>query len=184
MRARRNVGLLMDSAEVVMGLTIDTRNRLTPPLPLDYMGNANFVAGASFALSQLLDPANLPRVAHAIRAGISRIDGDYIENFTGVIQDLEDLSLLISPFMTGDPASLFIVSHRGFALAGLEWGPAFGDLKAIRVPNGYNNNVPLVLPVVRDGSWEISLSLPGDVMRELLKDPTWIMYTQKEHGSA
>ena len=101
-----------------------------------------------------------------------------------MIQDLEDLSLLISPSNSTDPASLFIVSHRGFALARLEWGPAFGHFKAIRMPNGYNNNVPVVLPVAQDGSREISLSLPKDVMSELLKDSTWRVYTQIEQGSA
>jgi len=184
MRARNRAGLLGDNTEVVMGLTVDTRNRTTPPLPLDYMGNANLVAGASLVLPRLLDPDSLPRVAHIIRAGISRIDSDYIENFTGVMQDLEDLSLLSNPSNSNDPASLFIVSHRGFALAGLDWGPALGDFKAIRMPNGYNNNVPLVLPVAADGSWEISLSLPKDVMEELLKDPPWMLYAQIAQSSA
>jgi len=82
---------------------------------------------------------------------------------------------------------LFVTSWARFGYQGLEWGERFGGgggsgrCEKFAFPSGgYMNGIAVVLPVLENGDWEVTLTLEEGCMREFRRDGMWKRFARVE----
>ncbi|CAA3018157.1 spermidine hydroxycinnamoyl transferase-like [Olea europaea subsp. europaea] len=90
-------------------IPVDFRNRMQPPLPQDYFGNANLRQAAMTTAGELLSNP-LAYASSKIREAIENVTDEYVRSYLALIKNLPDVSI-----------------HRNFHTVGCALGGFFGN---------------------------------------------------------
>lgn len=151
---------------------INTRAKMTPPLPPNYMGAAVDLARVHCSSGTLLsgDVADLPAIATAVR----QANAGWDEQLYMALLELSQQTLTSPGLIPIGPIDLLITDHRGFfALAKADWGPGLGQCRVTREPY-VGRPVPagevVIMPGREAGDVEVSVSAERVVVRRLAED--------------
>ncbi|KAI9898653.1 hypothetical protein N3K66_007013 [Trichothecium roseum] len=167
---RRRAGIIQDHETARFAFPVDIRRLLG--FPPGYVGNAVLMTKVSLPVKTLLDPKDgLKAAAAAIRAGVARVDAAYAENFVSVAQNLDEpgkLKINLKLEVDGQrrETAFGSTSYKSFDLSGLEWDEvAVGRYERMRLASGVTGEgMSIVLPVLADGSWEVTVSLEEELV--------------------
>ncbi len=161
-----------------VGMSVDIRGRLEPPLPNSYIGNAIGICWVTISRKSLLsaaDPASpqaLAKVATSIRKSLSGVDNARMRNLVAYVEGQQDLTKL----SWGSPTTDFMVTTwAGQDSYGLDWGEVIGKCEAIRARKLAITDYCVILPrhpsqgcdEASSGGLEVMISLRSDRMRRL-----------------
>lgn len=182
MAARLKVGTIAPSDTATFGMPIDGRPQLSPPLPADFLGNLAVCFKIGESVQHLIAPSNLGAAAFQIRAGVKSVNDTYLQNFIALLQHVPDVGqVFIDCLATIKTTGLFLTSWTKFDYAALEWGHAFGACEGFRFPDGgYMNGIGVIFPPLRNGDWEVSVTLEEGAMRALKEDGIWRRFASIE----
>lgn len=169
--------------KTVLAHGLSTRNKLSPPLPESYLGNAVALPRTEpTAIKDILADNNLPELAAAVRASTLSITGEYVAELPEWVAGLEDRRWI----------AINMSSFLGMDLAGTSWQGmtpydnhdfGFGLPKAMRWPHPQFEGYVFVLPsrasVKPEGSdegIEVIVCLEESCHDRLLKDPELLRY--------
>ena len=167
---RRGAGRIHDHETARFAFPVDFRRLIG--VPTSYVGNAVLMTKVSLPVKALLDPENgLKAAAAAIRAGVSRVDAAYAENFVSVAKNLDEpgkLKINMKLEIDGQrrETAFGSTSYKSFDLSSLEWDEAaVGRYERMRLASGVTGEgMSIVLPVLADGSWEVTVSLEEELV--------------------
>ncbi|MCJ1473365.1 hypothetical protein MMC13_002016 [Lambiella insularis] len=182
MAARLQTGAIAASATTTFGMPIDGRSQLTPPLPADFLGNIAVCFKVGATVRELVAAESLGAAAFQIRAGVRSVDDAYLRTFIGLLQQVPDVGQVsIDCLEHIKSTGLFLTSWAKFDYSALQWGPGFGECEGFRFPSGgYVNGIAVVFPPLRNGDWEVTLTLEATEMEALRKDPIWMRFVSAE----
>ncbi|KAG8527365.1 uncharacterized protein KY384_007517 [Bacidia gigantensis] len=157
------------------------RAELIPPLPADYMGNANVHPLAKRPLKCLTSTVvdALAGTAVAIRKSITDTDDAYARNLCHVIEHLPpwDVGKVNNPvcdFEAHGEYDIDITSWLTFGVRDMDWGSKLGrpgKMRRVVLPgqSGLDGRCG-ILPRTSEGGMEVMVSLKEESMRALMKD--------------
>ncbi len=157
-----------DMATSTLSFQVDGRRRINPPLPTDYVGNANIYTSVTRPLTSL-PRADMGAIALEVRHAIQRLTNDRIRDIVellGSAQVATDVHAGGKHFLGED---LAITSWAALPLNGLDWGPTVGTVERVRVPYGTFDGLCIVLPRLEDGSLEVVVGLVSLHMERLVE---------------
>jgi hypothetical protein len=193
-----------------LGLPVNIRSRMSPPLPKSSLGNAVCLLREKvplhlFALPGHDNVANMKasahfpsdysegdewamafcRVAYGLRAKLNTIDYDYICDYISYVQK--------SPChlsVTLDTENLYLSNWREIGVYDADFGGALGKPLRMRAPDGYTDGLIFVMAQRSDDKtapWEFSMSLESSTMKRIVNDPLWCKYVELDgfwHGAS
>ena len=161
-----------------LGIPINIRSKLNPPLPSDYLGNAAADAYAELSLDHLLSESvsDLAQTALCIRQGIAKVDDRHVRSLIAAIDGLKDASMVKGARRAYLSDDLTITSWLDFGLNQLNWGGVIGQIEE-KTPSfdGYEG-LCIVLPRRRDGSIQIMVGLVESIMKKFEEDEKTAMW--------
>lgn len=174
-------GTLSEPTRLALGLAIDFRSYLDPPLPADYIGNAVHMLRIPLPRSdEEDDQREIARTAHLIRREIQTINGDYILRVIGALNSHSSIPDISKVFHTRlcphEGRFLTITSWAKQAFYELDWGPAVGtSIERVRVCKFQYPNLVLIAPIMKgsgfsedeEGGLEVVFGLDGVAMGRL-----------------
>lgn len=176
-------GTLPESTPLTLGLAMDFRSCLAPPLPADYIGNAVHMLRIPLPRSDEEDiESSIARTAHLIRRKIQTINGGYIRRVIGALKvpDVPDISKVFHTRLCPDEGQfLTITSWAKQALYELDWGPAVGTtIERLRPCKFQYPNLVLIAPMLKgpgfsedeEGGIEVIFGLDAVAMSKLKDD--------------
>ena len=154
-----------------LGLAINGRSKLTPPLPSTYIGNLNLYGTSNLPLPLILAENSLGAIALSIRHAISSIDDAKIRRTISFIEQLSDVALLAPGFKSFLGPDLAITSWADLELRDLDWGPTVGGkAKSVRIVKSQFDGLCIMLPRLADGGLEVVVGLQTEHMERLRRD--------------
>ena len=172
-----------DRTPLTLGLAMDFRASLNPPLPPDYIGNAVHMLNVSLPRSGPEDDENAIAItAHRIRRGIQSINDNYIHRIIGALNanTVLDISKIVHSRTSPNGGHfLTITSWAKQALYELDWGDKVGTrIERVRVPRAQYPNLVTVAPMLRgegfgveeEGAIEVIFGLEGEGMGRVKRD--------------
>ncbi|CAF9906098.1 hypothetical protein IMSHALPRED_004077 [Imshaugia aleurites] len=147
-------GTLRERTRLTLGLAMDFRSYLDPPLPADYIGNAVHMLRMPLPQSdQEDDQQSLGRTAHLIRQKIQTINDDYILRVIGALnsRSLPDISKVFhTRTCLNDGQFLTITSWAKQEFYELNWGSAVGTrIERVRMCKFQYPNLVLIAPMFK-----------------------------------
>ncbi|KAF4448231.1 hypothetical protein F53441_8338 [Fusarium austroafricanum] len=159
--------------------SVNIRNRMSPPLPPSYLGNASMACVTErMAVDSITSESGIPQAVAAIRKSLNEFNGPSRVDSTLALltsrPDPTDFKLAFHGFLGPDVvetswADLEVYEHK--------WG-AFGDLDAVRVPSEGSDGVIMLLPRLKDGGLDVVIGLATGAMEKLLEDEKFTSVTQ------
>ncbi|KAM0433489.1 hypothetical protein ACHAPT_004369 [Fusarium lateritium] len=174
--ARTRSGVIADptGGEVtsVLAYAVNIRNRMSPPLPSTFLGNASMASVTKrLAVSTLTSDNALPQVAAAIRQSLSAFNSPCRVPLTiGLLNsrpDPTDFNLSYNAFLGPDVVTSSWADLRVYES---DWGGTLGTVDSLRMPGEGADGVFMVLPRLKDGGLEVSIGLRLEAMEKLLED--------------
>ncbi|KAK3315821.1 transferase [Apodospora peruviana] len=172
-QSRYNASLINDNDTARFAFPVNFRQILTN-LPQQYIGNAVLMTKVELPVRVLLSSQDgLRAAAAAIRAGVNAVDAAYVENFIAVaksITDYPDRGRLRINMRLEKPETAFgSTSYKSFDHSGLGWDQtAIGKFERMRLAFGVTGEgMTIVLPVLKDGSWEVTVTAEEELMGEM-----------------
>ncbi|KAF4204470.1 hypothetical protein CNMCM8927_007412 [Aspergillus lentulus] len=190
-----------------LGVPVNVRSRLSPPLPKSSLGNAvcllreqvplHFFAlpgHANTEATSTLDAnhseddewaMSFCRVAYGLRAKLNAIDDGYIRDYISYVQK--------SPChlsVTLDTENLYVSNWREVSVYDADFGAMLGKPLRMRAPDGYSDGLIFVMAQRsedRTAPWEFTISLEPSAMKSIEHDPLWCKYVALDefwHGKA
>ncbi|GAQ03192.1 hypothetical protein ALT_0513 [Aspergillus lentulus] len=190
-----------------LGVPVNVRSRLSPPLPKSSLGNAvcllreqvplHFFAlpgHANTEATSTLDAnhseddewaMSFCRVAYGLRAKLNAIDDGYIRDYISYVQK--------SPChlsVTLDTENLYVSNWREVSVYDADFGAMLGKPLRMRAPDGYSDGLIFVMAQRsedRTAPWEFNISLEPSAMKSIEHDPLWCKYVALDefwHGEA
>ncbi|KAJ9137110.1 Transferase family-domain-containing protein [Pleurostoma richardsiae] len=160
----------VSSETSTIGLPVNFRSQLEPPLPKEYLGAAFGMTSATTLRKDLTSCAasgslaTLASIATAIRKAISRVGNDSIRRSIAFLQAWEDTNTV----QLGPPHDgISIVSWATEGVYDLNWGERAGRIDSVRVQKWPGKRYPIILPRLPDGGLEVLMSLEEPIMRNL-----------------
>lgn len=150
--------------------TCDVKTRVQPNLPPDFIGNSAVHTVATAKITDLISSIsidNLPYLTSLIRASILAVDHDSISHDVAAlsaVQSMSDIDWAVS----GD-CDAGISNWTRFNYAGRDWGDCI-KCNALRIMDSHNGVSNLTTPAASEGSVEISITLPEEVIQRLRLD--------------
>lgn len=178
-RSRLKAGIISDQDTARFAFPVDFRRLTTLPLPSHYTGNAVLMNKVGLPVKTLLGPDGLSQAAAAIRAGVREVDSAYVDNFIAVAKSLETpgqlkINLKLEHRNTGFGST----SYKGFAHSTLDWDPALGRFERMRLASGVTGEgMSIIMPVLRDGTWETTVTIEEELYEIFRTDEEWAQYT-------
>ena len=165
----RSTGSPIESSR--LGMAVNGRGRLHPPLPDTYLGNVNIYASSVVDGDTLTSTsvADMAKTAVAIRQSISQIDDAFIRNLISAVDALEDPSTVIPAFNSFLGNDLAITSWLDMGIEDFEWG-ALGKVDAVRIPRAAFDGLCIILPRTADDGIEVLVGLKTEHMEKLKAD--------------
>ncbi|KAL9128892.1 MAG: hypothetical protein Q9217_002514 [Psora testacea] len=169
-----------------LGMAVNSRARLNPPLPKTYLGNFNVYSMAVVDVSTLKSSAIAPlaETALAIRKSITSVDDPYIHKLIHIIDNLHDATLISPAFKSFLGKDLAITSWAELDLYDIEWGMDIGGGKmdSVRIPKAAFDGFCIVLPRMSDGATEVIVGLKIEDMDRLKQDPVFMRYAKFKYS--
>ena len=161
-----------------LGVPVNVRRRMVPPLPLGYIGNAVVDATAQQPMAELAI-WSIPQLAHtaySIRQAIASVNDRYVRALISAIDDLEDVSSVKANHRNYLGNDLVITSWLELGLCELDWGGKVGMI-AERTPkyDGFDG-LCIILPRRRDGSVKVMVGLEVGCTERLECDKAFRRY--------
>lgn len=180
MAARVSAGKISRYDQTTFGMPIDGRSQLKPPQPLDFLGNNAIGFKVADTVERLIAPQNLGTAAFAIRTGVKSVDDSYIKDLISVLREVPDYGQVFLDMLEHiKTTGLFLTSWAKFPYADLDFGEKFGRCEMFRFPaGGYMNGIAVIFPPLKNGDWEITLTLEEKCMAAFESDSVWKQYTQ------
>jgi len=177
-RGRYKAKFITEEDTVRFAFPVEFRQLVQPPLSSNYIGNAVLMTKVKLPVKTLLGPDGLSIAAATIRAGVKEVDATYIDNFIAVAKSLEDPRQLKINLMLEDPHTGFgSTSYKGFAHGTLDWDPILGKFERLRLSYGVTGEgMSIVMPVLSDGSWEVTVTLEQQLVELFRADEEWTRY--------
>lgn len=179
-RARLAGGRALEGKRSRLGVPVNVRSKMVPPLPPNYVGNATVDATAERSIVALATwtITEMALTARSIRQAISSVDETYIRALIDVVDSLEDASS-IKPSRTaflGDDVT--ITSLLDMGIFEMDWGERLGKIEET-TPNfdGFDG-LCVVLPRRRDGSIKIIVGLEEKAMNRMENDEEFQKYME------
>ncbi|KAF9893449.1 hypothetical protein FE257_010761 [Aspergillus nanangensis] len=169
---------------ISIGVTIDTRQRLSPTLPASYIGNGAIGVLASERLGVMAGTDVVPilcRAALAIRKRIAATTSDDIRSLLSYIQS-EPKPVTVFP---GEAkANCFISNWRQMDFYQADFGPQMGKPDYFRSLDGVADGMVHIMPrrslVDESLPWEIKLCLKHETLLRLKEDKVFTTYLQPD----
>jgi len=184
MAARVAAGEISRNESTTFGMPVDGRSQLKPPQPADYMGNNAIGFKVGESVEMLIAPENgLGAAAFAIRTGVKSVDDTYVKTLIAVLEEVPDYGQVFLDMLEFiKTTGLFVTSWARFAYADLDFGEKlFGKCERFRFPSGgYMNGIAVILPPLRNGDWEVTLTLEEKCMDAFRSDGVWKQYARIE----
>lgn len=170
---------------LTLGLAMDFRSYLDPPLPADYIGNAVHMLNISIPQSnQEEDVQNaVAKTAHLIRHNLQGINDNYIQRAIGALNfsNVQDISHVFHTRVCPNGGQfLTITSWARQALYELDWGAAVGTrIERVRVCKFQYPSLVLIAPMLNgpdfgegeeEGGIEVVFGLEDREMKRLKGD--------------
>jgi len=180
MAARVAAGEISKHDETTFGMPIDGRSQLKPAQPPDYLGNNAIGFKIADTVETLIAPHNLGAAAFAIRTGVKSVNDSYIKNLITVLNQVPDYGQIFLDMLENiKTTGLFLTSWAKFSYADLDFGEKFGKCERFRFPaGGYMNGISVVFPPLKNGDWEVMLTLEEKCMGAFKNDSMWKQYAQ------
>ncbi|KAM0798595.1 transferase family-domain-containing protein [Usnea florida] len=171
-----------EQTPLTLGLAMDFRASLNPPLAPDYVGNAVHMLNVSLPEPGPEDKENAIAItAHRIRRTIQSINDDYIHRMIGALNadTVPDISKIVhSRTSPRGGQFLTITSWAKQPLYELDWGGQVGTrIERVRVPKFQYPNLVLIAPMfkgegfgVEEGGVEVIFGLEGEGMTRVKRD--------------
>ena len=189
-------GTLPEPTRLTLGLAMDFRAYLDPPLPADYIGNAVHMLRIPLPQSdeEEDDQRSIARTAHLIRRKIQTINGDYIHRVIGALNSpsVPDISNVFHTRLCPHGGQfLTITSWAKQAFYELDWGSAVGTrIERVRVCKFQYPNLVLIAPMLKgegfgedeEGGLEVIFGLDGVAMSRLKEDGLFRRFARWEGG--
>lgn len=177
-RSRHAAGLLAADEAARFAFPVDFRSLLDPPLSQEYYGNAVLMTKVELPVATLLGAHGLAAAAVAIREGVKRVNTAYVQNFIAVAASLENPRQLKINLKLSEPhTGLGSTSYKSFAHSTMNWDASLGTFERFRLSWGVTGEgMSIILPVLHDGSWEVTVTLLKEVADAFCGDDTWATY--------
>ncbi|KAL8741920.1 MAG: hypothetical protein Q9190_005530 [Brigantiaea leucoxantha] len=164
-------GISAPPSHSMLGLAVNGRSKMVPPLPMTYLGNVNLYGTSRLPLHLVLENSGLGPMALSVRDAVTAINDSKIRQTISFIEQLPDTGLLIPGFKTFLGPDLAITSWADLGLNKLDWGQAVGNqADCIRLPNAHFDGLCIILPKFGDGGLEVMVGLKTEHMERLRKD--------------
>ncbi|KAM0402765.1 hypothetical protein ACHAPZ_004256 [Fusarium culmorum] len=156
-------------------VAVNVRNRISPPLPSSYLGNASMPCVTDkLPVSAIISGISLPRVAATIRRSLAAFTNPSRVSATIGLLDSRtnptDYKLAFNVFLGPDVVES---SWTDLGVYGNVWG-AMGMLDAFRIPGEGSDGVITILPRLKDESLEVVIGLKTEVMEKLLDEESFV----------
>ena len=175
-----------------LGLSVDVRPRVEPPLSENYIGNATYNTITQSTIGDLgahdIDTA-LRATALLVRDAVQKVNHNHIASGLALLDNLPDLSQWRAAQWDTDEADFDVTSWARQPTLELDWGSkAFGagaKFDAIRLPWHLKAGIAFVLPSASHGKSamgsgvEVSLRLLEDQMLRLVQDQVFMSYVDR-----
>lgn len=172
-------GMADPYARSTLGVAVDVRSRLHPPLPSTFLGNAIVYLEIHRQMAPEDPPTDaMARAGWEIRQALTQIDDPHIRSIIRYIEIHRDTNELAREFFPHNPETdLTISSWACLPLYDLDWGRAIASKPAyVRLPRGDVNYFCIILPRLPDRSLEVLLSLGEEDMVRLQKHEMLMEY--------
>jgi hypothetical protein len=178
-RGRFQAKLISDKDTARFAFPVDFRKLIDPPISPQYTGNAVLMSKVELPVKILLGPDGLSIAAAAIRAGVRHVNAAYVDNFIAVAKSLESPGQLKINLKLDQPNTAFgSTSYKSFVHSTLDWDPVLGRFERLRLASGVTGEgMSIILPVLRDGSWEVTVTLEEELEETFRADSEWTKYT-------
>ena len=178
-RGRYQTNLISDEDIARFAFPVEFRRLIEPPLSMRYIGNAVLMTKVQLPVKALLGPEGLSIAAATIRAGVRHVNAAYVDNFIAVAKSLSHPGQLKINMKLEQPQTAFgSTSYKSFAHSALDWDPLFGTFEKLRLASGVTGDgMSIILPVLRDGSWEVTVTLEDGLLNFFRANDEWTKYT-------
>lgn len=178
-RGRYKAKIVSDEDIARFAFPVEFRQLTQPPLSPQYIGNAVLMTKVELPVKTLLGPDGLSLAASAIRAGVRRVDAAYVDNFIAVAGSLDTPGQMkINLKLEHRNTAFGSTSYKSFAHSSLDWDAALGKYERLRLASGVTGEgMSIILPVLHDGSWEVTVCLEEDLVEMFSADDEWRTYT-------
>jgi trichothecene 3-O-acetyltransferase len=170
-----------------LGMAVNGRRQLIPPLAQAHLSNVNIFATTSLPIETLTSSAteDLAIVARSIRQAITAIDVHHIRSAISLISGQHNIKSVQYGFQNFLGPDLAVTSWEGMGAYGHDWGCGLGRPEWVRpVPSdGGFDGLAIVFPrKIADGEGskkpglEVMIGLRKDDMDKLESDDLWKSY--------
>ena len=162
-----------------LAIAINGRERLSPPLSVNYIGNAVWTCQITLDEDVVTSP-DLYQIAKFIRAATTRLDSDYLKKVIEAISSLPKGTKLTITGFENPAQMLSLSSWAEMGLYDLNWKD-IGQAEAIRLmrfPKGGGIGTGTIYPRLVDQSLEVILGLEPQTMKELKANRDFVKFAE------
>ncbi|GLI74229.1 hypothetical protein PoHVEF18_002464 [Penicillium ochrochloron] len=166
-----------EPADIRVGMAVNMRSRVFPPLPKSYMGNAAILMLVKYSREKAARPERMEvlcLMAYAIRMRLKTTDSDYVRALLHHVQHSEDP--VIFAFEVAD---FYVTNWRDMEYCNADFGSKIGKPWHSRVSDSPADGCVYIMPKrthVDNAPWEIQVSFTSDVLTRLEQDSLWTRY--------
>ncbi|EWZ48932.1 hypothetical protein FOZG_04401 [Fusarium oxysporum Fo47] len=155
---------------------VNIRNRMSPPLPPSYMGNASMgCVTKKISVASMISNNGLKQASAAIRRSLNDFNSPRrITSTIGLLgsrPDPTDFKLSFNGFLGLDVVES---SWADLGVYGHQWGDAIGTLDAVRIPGEGSDGTMMILPRLKDGGLDVVVGLSTAAMEKLIEDEKFV----------
>ncbi|KAF5559110.1 BAHD acyltransferase DCR [Fusarium phyllophilum] len=159
---------------------VNIRNRMSPPLPPSYMGNASMgCVTEKISVASIISDNGLKQASATTRKSLK--DFSSVGRVTSTIRllksrpDPTDFKLSFNDFLGPDVVES---SWADLGVYGHKWGDHIGTLDAVRVPGEGSDGTMMILPRLKDGGLDVVVGLSTAAMEKLLEDEAFASFAR------
>jgi hypothetical protein len=169
-----------DAETTRLAFAVNVRSRLSPPLPLSYMGNASMACVTErIRVASITSNNGLPQAAATMRRSLNEFNSpNRISSTIGLLMsrpDPTDFKLAFHGFLGPDVVETSWADLRVYQFG---WGGAIGSLDAVRIPGEGSDGTIMILPRLKDGGLDVVVGLSAVAMGKLLDDKDFTSVAQ------
>ncbi|SCV60355.1 unnamed protein product [Fusarium fujikuroi] len=159
---------------------VNIRNRMSPPLPPSYMGNASMgCVTDKISVASIISNNGLKQASATIRKSLSDFNGPgRITSTIGLLKsrpDPTDFKLSFNGFLGPDVVES---SWADLGVYGHKWDDAIGTLEAVRILGEGSDGTMMILPRLKDGGLDVVVGLSTAAMEKLLEDEKFVSFAR------
>lgn len=166
------------SEKAVMVRAVNSRKRLQPQIPEEYMGHAVCCTSNGFPIEEMAKHENIARIAAGLRQSLYEADDYTVRSFIDLISKEKDKSKFDYTTPMTWPKDLIASSWAELRLSTTAFG-SLGMPDFVRRPNF--DPFPSCIYITdktKNGDYDVAISLASDDWTELEKDEVWNTYAE------